>query len=68
MSGSDAAAFEELCRIASEVSRNITHLFGQLMGMILKTCMPDLEPQIENHPDGPPLSTLSLPYFIDLTR
>jgi hypothetical protein len=30
--------------------------------------MLDLEPQIDNHPDGPPLSTLSLPYFIDLTR
>jgi hypothetical protein len=68
MSGGDAAAFAELCRIAIEVSRDITELFGQLMGVILKTCMPDLEPQIENHPDGPPLSTLSLPYFIDLTR
>jgi hypothetical protein len=38
------------------------------MGVILKTWMPDLEPKIENHPDGPPLSTLSLPYFIKLTR
>jgi hypothetical protein len=68
MSGDDAAAFAELCRITIEVSRGITELFGQLTGVILKTCMLDLEPQIDNHPDGPPLSTLSLPYFIDLTR
>jgi hypothetical protein len=60
MSGDDAAAFAELCRITIEVSRGITELFGQLTGVILKTCMLDLEPQIDNHPDGPPLSTLSL--------
>src|SRR5262249_49779824 len=68
MSGDDAAAFGELCSIAIKVSRDITELFGQLMGVILKGYMPDLEPPIENHPDGPPLSTLSLPYFIDLSR
>jgi hypothetical protein len=51
-----------------EVSRHITELFGQLMGVILMTYMPDLERQIENHPDGPKLSTLSLPCFIDLER
>ena len=61
MSGDDRAAFSELCRIVIEVSRHIPGLFGQLMGCILKTCMPDLETQIENHPDGPKLSTLSLP-------
>jgi hypothetical protein len=62
------AAFSELCGIVVKVSRDITDLFGQLMGVILKTFMPDLERQIENHPDGPGLSTLSLPYFIDLRR
>jgi hypothetical protein len=68
-SGDDAeAAFSELCRIVIEVSRQITELFGQLMGLILRTYMPDLERQIESHPDGPKLSTLSLPYFIDLRR
>jgi hypothetical protein len=68
MSGDDKAAFSELCRIVIEVSRHITELFGQLMGVILMTYMPDLERQIENHPDGPKLSTLSLPCFIDLER
>ena len=65
MSGDDAKAFSELCRIVIEVSRHITELFGQLMGVILKTYMPDLKRTIVNHPDGPKLSTLSLPYFID---
>lgn len=68
MSNDDAAAFSDLCRIVIGVSRDITELFGQLMGVILKTYMPALEPPIENHPDGPPLSTLSLPYFIDFER
>jgi len=68
VSGGDAAAFSELCLIVIKVSRDITELFGQLMGVILKTYMPDLERQIENHPDGPKISTLSLPYFIDLER
>jgi hypothetical protein len=68
VSGGDAAAFSELCLIVIKVSRDITELFGQLMGVILKTCMPDLKRQIVNHPDGPKLSTLSLPYFIDLER
>jgi hypothetical protein len=65
MLGDDAKAFSELCRIVIEVSRQITELFGQLMGVILKTYMPDLKRTIVNHPDGPKLSTLSLPYFID---
>jgi hypothetical protein len=60
-----AGAFSELCRIVIEVSHQITKLFGQLMGLILITCMPDPIPAIEDHPDGPKLSTLSLPYFID---
>jgi hypothetical protein len=64
-SNDQAAAFSELCRIVIKVSRDITELFGQLMGVILKTVMPDLERQIETHPDGPKLSTLSLPFFID---
>ena len=66
-SNDDRAAFANLCDDVISASRNITELFGQLMGMILNTYMPDLEPQIENHPDGPSLPTLSVPYFIDLT-
>ena len=64
-SNDQAAAFSELCSMVVKVSRDIIELFGQLMGVILKTFMPDLERQIENHPDGPKLSTLGLPYFID---
>ncbi len=67
-SNDQAAAFSELCSIVIKVSRDIIDLFGQLMGVILKAFMPDLERQIETHPDGPKLSTLSLPYFIDLRR
>jgi hypothetical protein len=67
-SNDQAAAFSELCSIVIRVSRDIIDLFGQLMGVILKAFMPDLERQIETHPDGPKLSTLSLPYFIDLRR
>jgi hypothetical protein len=65
VSGDDPTAFSQLCDIVIKVSRDITELFGQLIGAILETCMPDLETKIENHPDGPKLSTLSLPYFID---
>lgn len=68
MSGDDETAFSELCHIVFKVSRDINELFGQLMGVILKTYMPNLKRRIVNHPDGPKLSTLSLPYFIDLER
>jgi len=60
----EAQAFSKLCGAVIVVSRDITDLFGQLIGTIAATC-PDLEVQIENVPDGPKLSTLSLPYFID---
>jgi hypothetical protein len=63
---SNDAAFSELRRMVTEASRHIIELFAQLMGLILKTYLPDLKPKIENYPDGPKLSTLSLPYFIDL--
>jgi len=61
----EAQAFSELCRIVREVSRDITELFGQLIAAISTTCMPDLEMRIEDHPDGPKLSTLGLPYFVE---
>jgi hypothetical protein len=67
-SGDDAAAFSELCTKVIGASRDITELFGQLMGVILKTYIPDPRTQIENHPDGPKLSTLSLPYFVEFTK
>ena len=67
-SSDSAAAFSELCQIFIKVSRDIVELFGQLMGLILKMSLPNIQTHIENHPDGPPLSTLSLPYFIDVKR
>ena len=66
--GNDDLAFRKICGDVIAVSRDITDLFGQLMGVIMQKWMPNLEQYIENHPDGPKLSTLSLPYFIDLTR
>jgi len=64
-SNDDAAAFAKLCDIVINVSRDITELFGQLIAMIVQSSMPNVETHSENHPDGPKLSTLSLPYFID---
>ena len=63
-SGDDVeAAFSKLCRIVIDVSRDITELFGQLIAMIVQSGMPNVETH-SDHPDGPKLSTLSLPYFI----
>ena len=64
-SNDDATAFAELCDIVIDVSRDITELFGQLIAMIVQSYTPNLETRTENHPDGPKLSTLSLPYFIE---
>jgi hypothetical protein len=68
--GDNAATFPDLTRIAIGVSRDIVELFGQLMGVVLMTRIPNFKAQwqIENHPDGPKLSTLSVPYFVDLAR
>jgi hypothetical protein len=64
-SGDDVeAAFPKLCRIVIDVSRDITELFGQLIAMIVQSGMPNVETHSQHHPDGPKLSTLSLPYFI----
>ena len=60
-SNDDATAFAELCDIVIDVSRDITELFGQLIAMIVQSYTPNLETRTENHPDGPKLSTLSLP-------
>src|SRR6516165_5436412 len=61
----DDRAFAKLCDHVIAVSRDITELFGQLIATIVQSCMPDLETHSENHPDGPKLSTLNLPYFIE---
>jgi hypothetical protein len=61
---SDAAAFAKLCDIVINVSRDITELFGQLIAVIVQS-MPNLKSHSKKHRDGPKLSTLTLPYFID---
>lgn len=61
----DDRAFAKLCDHVIAVSRDITELFGQLIATIVQSCMPDLETHSENYPDGPKLSTLNLPYFIE---
>jgi hypothetical protein len=63
-SNDDAAAFAKLCDLVINVSRDITELFGQLIAMIAQS-MPNLKTHSKNHRDGPKLSTLTLPYFID---
>jgi hypothetical protein len=63
-SSDEAQAFSKLCGIVIELSRDITELFTGLIAVIAEACMHDLEMWTENHPDGPKLSTLSLPYFI----
>jgi hypothetical protein len=64
----DRAAFSALCNDVIEVSRDVTELFSQLISAIATTCMPDLQMQTESHPDGPKLSTLSLPNSSISTR
>jgi hypothetical protein len=60
----DERAFAKLCDHVIAVSRDISEVFGQLIATIVQSCMPDLETHSETHPDGPKLSTLNLPYFI----
>ena len=64
-SSDEAEALSKLCSTVIEVSRDITALFSELIAVIAQACIADLKMQTENHPDGPKLSTLSLPYFID---
>ena len=61
----EAQAFAELCSVVIKVSGQITELFGQLLGAIVTTTLPDVEVRIEQHADGPKISTFCLPYFFD---
>ena len=59
----EARAFNALCSDVIAVSRDITELFGDLIGILSK----DVCAQIttEQIADSPKKSTFSLPYFFD---
>jgi hypothetical protein len=59
----EVRAFAALCREIVEVSGHITELFGELIAMLAESAVNELVP--EQVPDGPKLSTFSLPYFFD---
>ena len=59
----EARAFAALCDGIIEVSRHITELFGELIGMLGESAVSEVV--TEQVPDGPKLSTFSLPYFFD---
>jgi hypothetical protein len=58
-----ARALTALCNEVIEVSRDITELFGHLIAMLSANIASKLI--TERVPDGPKLSTFSLPYFVD---
>lgn len=59
----EGRAFAALCGEIIEVSRHITELFGELIGILGESAVTELF--TEQVPDGPKLSTFSLPYFFD---
>lgn len=62
-SSTEARAFTALCEEIIVVSRNITELFGELIGILAEDIIED--PTTVEIPDGPKLSTFTLPYFFD---
>ena len=61
----DVHALEELCKTVTTVSWLFTDLFGHLISAITRTEIPDYEFQTVKLPDGPKLSQLTLPFFVD---
>jgi hypothetical protein len=59
----EARAFAVLCDEIIEVSRHITELFGELIATLSENVVGGMA--TEPVPDGPKLSTFSLPYFFD---
>jgi hypothetical protein len=59
----EARAFSVLCTEIIEVSRDITQLFGSLINMLAEGAGSALT--TEEIPDGPKMSTFSLPFFFD---
>jgi hypothetical protein len=56
-------AFEALCSEIISVSGNITDVFGELVGVLGEDVVEEVV--TEQIPDGPKLSTFTLPYFFD---
>jgi hypothetical protein len=62
----DASAFKDLCDTVIVVSNHITELFNELIASIVATAIgEDVEMTTVEIPDGPKMSTLSLPFFFD---
>jgi hypothetical protein len=62
----DAGAFSALCDTVIKVSGSITELFGDLIGLIVMTSIgEDVETSVVEIPDGPKISSFTLPYFFD---
>jgi hypothetical protein len=59
----EARSFKALCDEIVDVSRDVTELFGELIGMLGEELVATVT--IKKIPDGPKLSTFSLPYFFD---
>jgi hypothetical protein len=59
----EARAFGALCDEIIAVSRDITELFGELISILAEDAVSEVI--TEQIPDGPKLSTFSLPYFFD---
>lgn len=59
----EARALNALCSDVIAVSRDITELFGDLIGILSKDACGQIT--IEQIADGPRLSTFSLPYFFN---
>jgi hypothetical protein len=59
----EARTFNELCTEIIEVSGAITELFGSLIGILAEDAVSAVT--TKQIPDGPKLSTFSLPYFFD---
>lgn len=64
--GREARGFTQLCEIVSSVSKQLTELFNQLIAIIVEQSMPNVDVRFETLPDGPNISTLSLPFFIEI--
>jgi hypothetical protein len=58
-------AFTALCKDIVAVSRDITELFNELIGMLGEAAVSEVIE--EQMPDGPKLKTFLLPYFFDMT-
>jgi hypothetical protein len=64
----DAAAFRKIYDAVIEISCHITELFGQVIAEIVEAHIPDVEVTTVEIPNGPKLSTYSLPFFVDVER